>query len=122
MKRAFDLLFSSFESIIIWSMRLKHFFHNFGILRDKWGNPPIGVKKGKNYNFWNTMNKGIQLALTYKMIISNTINNTVTEKGLKIYKFPKKGDFDPPPPPNGAKGYISIIDTQKCLQTNENHI
>ena len=47
MKRAFDLLFSSFESIVIWSMRPKQFFQNFGNLGSKWGIPPIGVKKGK---------------------------------------------------------------------------
>ena len=57
-----DLPFPSFESKIIWSMELKDFFQNFGILGGKWGNPPIGFQKGQNYNFWyKTMNRGIQL-------------------------------------------------------------
>ena len=40
MERTFDLLFPSFESIII-------FFSQFWHLRGNWVNPPIGVKKGK---------------------------------------------------------------------------
>ena len=46
------------------------------------------------------------------MIISSITNKTVTGKGLKIYKFSKKGHFDPP---NGPKSNISIIDPQKRL-------
>ena len=53
------------------------------------------------------------------MIISSATNNTITGKRLKIENWPKKGHFDPQ---NGPKGYISMIDARKRLQTNENHI
>ena len=47
MKRTFDLVFSSFERIIVWFMRPKLLIQNVGNLESKWSIPPIGVKKGK---------------------------------------------------------------------------